>query len=234
MENVTEEFLELYRRLEGAIRVKYGDEVGESPVWWMAHKARGYRGMREELDYCREVRNVLQHRQRLEGDFAVVPSKGMVAALRRIVEKVERLPSAYDLSTKAPDLYAAAPHDRMAPVMQAMRERGHSQVPILANGRVVGVLSERTLVAHLMSEGAAKMGEDTTLDCVADLLPLDAHGSESYAFAARDTLATDVAAMFQDALKRKERLSAVFVTQTGRPTERVLGMLTAWDMASYF
>ena len=64
MENVTEEFLELYRRLEGAIRVKYGDEVGESPVWWMAHKARGYRGMREELDYCREVRNVLQHRQR--------------------------------------------------------------------------------------------------------------------------------------------------------------------------
>ena len=91
MENVTEEFLELYRRLEGAIRVKYGDEVGESPVWWMAHKARGYRGVREELDYCREVRNVLQHRQRLEGDFAVVPSKGMVAALRRIVEKVERL-----------------------------------------------------------------------------------------------------------------------------------------------
>ena len=47
-------------------------------------------------------------------------------------------------------------------------------------------------------------------------------------------LATDVAGMFQEALEDKKRLGAVFVTQNGRPTERILGMLTAWDMAAYF
>ena len=190
--------------------------------------------MRGELDYCREVRNVLQHRQRLDGEFAVFPSKGMLGTLERIVERIERLPSAFDICTKVEDLFSVGPHDGLLAVMLSMAGRGHSQVPVLRDRRVVGVLSERTLVTYLMTNEDGEVGEDDTLDLVADLIPLDAHGSETYAFVARDALATDVAAMFQDALRRKERLCAVFVTQTGDQSERILGMLTAWDMASYF
>ena len=230
----TAEYLELYRRLEAAVREKYGDEVTDAPVWWLAHKARGYRGMTEVLDYIREVRNVLQHRQRLEGDYAVVPSEGMLSTMRRIVERVEKLPCAYDLCTKTRMLLSAGPHDGMRKVMRGMVRRGFSHVPILEDGRVVGVLSERTLASYLLTDTIVEVDQEVTLDLVARLLPLDAHGSEVFAFVARDALATDVAAMFQDALERKERLGAVFVTHNGKQGERLLGMLTSWDMAAFF
>ena len=230
----TEEYLDLFRRLEAAIRVKYGDEITDSPVWWLAHKAKGYRRMSEELDYCREVRNVLQHRQRLEGDYAVIPSEGMINAIRQIVERIERLPFAYDICVKTRDLLSAGPHDRIRPLIRSMARRGFSHVPVLEDGRVVGVLSERTLVSHILTDTIIEVGQEDTLDIVARLLPLDAHGSEVFGFASRDALATDVAGMFQEALEDKKRLGAVFVTQNGRPTERILGMLTSWDMAAYF
>lgn len=232
--NLTTEFLDLYKMLEEAIRNKYGDEVGTSPVAWLARNDQGVRGMREELNYCREVRNILQHRRRLEDGYAVVPSEGMVETLRETVAKVERIPSAYDLCVKVRDICSAGPHDRMLPVMRAMAEGGYTHVPIMEDGRVVGAFSENTLLSYLIADEIVEVGEDATLDRVEGLLPLDAHTSETFAFVGRDTLAPDVVALFKDALRRSERLGAVFVTTSGRPTERLLGMLTSWDMAAFF
>jgi hypothetical protein len=87
---------------------------------------------------------------------------------------------------------------------------------------------------RVIADEIVEVGEDATLDGVADLLPLDAHSSETFAFVGRDVLAPDVVALFQDALRRSERLGAVFVTQSGRSCERLLGMLTSWDMAAFF
>ena len=39
---------------------------------------------------------------------------------------------------------------------------------------------------------------------------------------------------FQDALKRRERLCMVFVTANGKQREKLLGIITAWDMADFF
>ena len=190
--------------------------------------------MRQELTCCREVRNFLAHNAGVNDGYAVVPSEGMVETLRATLEKVEGIPSALDLSVRVPDICSAGPHDRMLPVMRAMADGGFTHVPIMEDGRVVGVFSENTLLAHIIADEIVEVGEDATLDGVADLLPLDVHSSETFAFVGRDVLAPDVVALFQDALRRSERLGAVFVTQSGRSCERLLGMLTSWDMAAFF
>jgi hypothetical protein len=32
-------------------------------------------------------------------------------------------------------------------------------------------------------------------------------------------------------IKNQKRLSAVFITETGEPREKILGMITPWDLA---
>ena len=39
--------------------------------------------------------------------------------------------------------------------------------------------------------------------------------------------------MFQNGLKGKKRISVIFITQNGNENEKLLGLITAWDLAGY-
>ena len=47
-------------------------------------------------------------------------------------------------------------------------------------------------------------------------------------------LAPNIAELFQRARTQSKRLGVVFVTAHGKQSERLLGLLTAWDMAAFF
>ena len=39
--------------------------------------------------------------------------------------------------------------------------------------------------------------------------------------------------MFEEELRDNKRLSVIFITEAGKTTEKILGMITAWDIAGY-
>ena len=231
----TAEFVDLYNRLESAIREAYDVPREVGAVAWLIKNERSFGGVRDALDYCREVRNLLQHNERVGGEYAVVPSPAMLDLLRQTTLRVERMPRAIDLCTKAADVCCAGMGDRVLPVMTRMAEKSYTHAPILEDGRVVGVFSESPLMAHLVRDEIVEVGEKDTFAALAGLLPVGAHGgAETFAFVAEDALATEVAGMFRESLRRSERLGMVFVTAHGDEGERMLGVITAWDMAAFF
>lgn len=234
MNEQTRAYLDLYSRLEKAIRDKYPVPDGDGAVAWLARNERGYRGIANELDYCREVRNLLQHNELVNDDYAVVPSAGMMECLRDALSRVLDVPTAGGICVKTQQLYAASIHDRIRPAMRAMVQNAYAYVPILEDGRVQGVFSESTLLAYMNTDEVVEIAEEDTFEKVRDLLPLDRHGVEKFAFVEAGLLATDIAELFQAAQKRRERLGMVFVTANGKQRERLLGILTAWDLAAFF
>ena len=233
-DDATTEFLELYKRLESAIRKKYDVPQEVGAVSWLIRNDRGFGGVRDELNYCREVRNFLQHNERVRGDYAVIPSAGMMESIRSTVARVEGIPQAIDLCVRTSDICSASLKDPMLPAMRAMCDRSFSHIPILEDGRVTGVFSAKSLLSHIIEDGVTKLDETMTFERVAGLLPLNRHGSETFEFVPQEMLATSVAELFQQARKRSRRLGVVFVTAHGKQSERLLGMLTAWDMAEFF
>ena len=232
--DATSEFIELYKRLESAIRDKYDVPQGTGAVSWLIRNERGFGGVRDELNYCREVRNLLQHGESLQGDFAVVPSAGMLACIRSVLERVEGLPRAIDLCVKTRDVYSASLKDSMLAAMRVMCDRSYSHIPILEDGRVKGVFSAKSLLTCIIENGMKRLDETMTFEQIAGLLPLDKHGSETFAFVPQDMLAPSIAELFQRARTQSKRLGVVFVTAHGKQSERLLGLLTAWDMAAFF
>ena len=234
MSSATQEYLDLYNKLESAIRDAYDVPAEVGPVAWLAREGRGFRGIRKELDYCREVRNLLQHRERANGDYAVVPSEGMTRLLRETLAKVANIPRAMDLCVRAESVCSAGIEDPIRPAMREMASKGFTHVPILEDGRVVGAFSENTLLTYVNTDELVEIAEDDTFSKIGDLLPLDNHESEVFGFVGRNEVATSIAELFQNALRRQERLGMLFVTANGKQSERMLGVLTSWDMAAFF
>ena len=66
-------FLDHYKDLEYIIREKYKLENWESTIHYLTGK-REFKKIVNELQYCREVRNLLSHKPKLNDRYSVEPS----------------------------------------------------------------------------------------------------------------------------------------------------------------
>lgn len=230
----TEEFLELYKRLEALIRDVYDLDRSVGAVAWLKRNDNSYRHLSTKLQYIIDVRNLLQHNGKLGDEYPVIPSNAMLNTMRQVIRSVEAVPKARNLGVKGEDIFSASMGDPILPVMQTMARESYTHVPILENGVVVGVFSESTLLSYLMDHDVVRFEEGDRFDLLSDYLPLDKHRAETFRFVSIDASAPKIAGLFQEALRNSERLGIVFVTAHGRPDERLWGMLTSWDMAAFF
>ena len=207
---------------------------GEGAIAWAYRTLPECQAVAGELDYCREVRNLLQHNAKVGKSYLVEPSDGMIETILSTIEKVTHPDLVSSIFVRKGDVRSAQMDDLVRPVMHEMAEKIYTHVPIVENNRVIGVFSENTLLSYLMSDTLVEIAEDATFAEFSDLLPLDAHESEVFGFIGINELAFTAAKRFREALKQKERLGMLFVTANGDPEEELLGILTAWDMAAYF
>ena len=227
-------FLDLYNRLERLIRERYHLSRDGGAIAWLLNRDKAPRALRDELDYCREVRNFLQHNERIDGSYAVIPSDAMLDVLRTTLERFGAMGCAEDVCTRRDQLSVATFDDALLDVLRNMADHGYAHVPVLEDGRVAGVLSEGTLLAYLVEHSSSSISEAATLAEIKQLLDLDAHEQGRFAFVARTMPADDVAELFQTSLREAHRLAMVFVTEHGTSDERLLGIITAWDLAKFF
>lgn len=66
---------------------------------------------------------------------------------------------------------------------------------------------------------------------ISKYLPMNNHRSESFRFIKQNMMVTEIEDMFTKALRESDRIGLVFVTSTGKSTEKLLGIISAWDIA---
>ncbi len=223
-------FLEKYRELENLARTEYDLEESDSPI---AHLSRinAFRDIRDDLDLCRKVRNLLIHERRILGADAVEPGEEMIALLDETLRRVRRPLRATDIAVGIERVHWRSLGDPVLPAVRIMNEKRISHIPILRNGVVEGVFSDSTVMACLLDGEAAKITGGRRFSDLEKYLPLDAHRADSFRFVAGDAPVADIADIFADALTKSERIGLVFVTASGRSSERLLGIITSWDLA---
>lgn len=90
-------FLDLYKTLEESIREQHPElPRNGSPVAWAIQNSKRLRKMRDELDYCRKIRNLLSHNARVDGEYAVIPSGAMIESLKNALDKI-KTPFAHEI-----------------------------------------------------------------------------------------------------------------------------------------
>ena len=230
MNRKTELFLDKYKQLETAVSAQYDLHHSESAVSFLEHRPE-YQTIKSELSYCREVRNLLTHNPKIYGRFAVEPSDEMLALLDRVIARILNPLRAKHIWISERNVSCRTMDDYVRPAMVEMRERMYTHIPIVRDGVVIGVFSENTLLNYLIDDETAHIDDGVTFSDIERYLPLDRHKAESFRFVGKETPVSEIGDLFAEADKNADRIGLVFVTNSGKKTEKLLGIISAWDVA---
>lgn len=227
-------FLDLYNELERLLKNKYKnkDRRFSSLIMRYENSPEGQR-WRDELELCRETRNLLSHSPLVDGEELVSPSPRLLDVLRAIIAEVKDPPTARSICTPTEKLLLCTGCERAVDVIRAMQQKGYSNVPILEDGVLDGVFSAGTLLASL-AEGTETFGADSLVSDFSRFLPPNVKRQESYRFAAPDASYYDIKDEFEPGGPTESRVAAIFVTSDGTARGKVIGMITPWDMLRAF
>ena len=226
----TDIFLDKYRQLEASVSAQYGLSQSESAVSFLERRAE-FRGIKSELSYCREVRNLLSHNPKVNNRYAVEPSEEMIRLLERTIERVCNPRRAKHIWVPRDRVLCRTVEDYVRPAMVEMHERLYTHIPILKNGVVVGAFSENTLLHYLIDDVTVRIDQKVRFTDIEKYLPLDQHRAESFRFVGKETPVSEIEDLFAKADADGLRIGLLFVTHSGQETEKLLGIISPWDVA---
>lgn len=112
-----------------------------------------------------------------------------------------------------------------------MFKKDFSQVPILDNGCFVGLLNANTITRWLGATENKEIDNDGSTIImktqIKDVLKYT-ESENSYKFIDRNAFQHDVFTLFEE----NKELEALFITHNGKKTEKLLGIITIWDLAT--
>ncbi len=223
-----EEFLDLYRRLETASERMMGTDSRSSSIMKLS-RHRDFQKYREELDYARQVRNLLTHEAKINGQYGVVPSDNLFRFMEKLVNRLENPPTVSLTMTPVNRLLAVKSGQKVLPLMEEMARLGLSHVPLLKNGRVQGVFSIETVFQWILDQNAP-FTQDTPIEDLADYLPLSCHPGQSYLFVAPTLPTNDARDLFDKAYDRNCQIKLLLVTHNGKSDGNLLGVVSPYDL----
>ena len=228
-EGRSEQFLRLYRKLEGLLEKRYsGKKVSSSVVMEYLHDPDSA-PCRADLDMCRDIRNLLTHNDDEDGQPVVEPSEGVVELLGDIVDYVQRPRLAMDYGTPGEKIMFAHPNDLALDVMRHMMRMGYSHVPVRDKTGLVGVFSAGALMSYVGERGFEALKDDLRIGDLKKELSVDNEHTDKYLFFDSKTTLTTVRMAFEKPQERNRRLAVAFITEDGGQHSQVLAMLTPWD-----
>ncbi len=228
MDNATV-FIEKYKKLEAVVRSVYNLREEESIAYYLKNRTE-FKKYSDEIAYCQRLRNFMQHETKIGGKFSVVPSDEMVAFIDSLIDKIKDRPKCMEACVKFKDIYWCSYSSGVKLAIKAMRERRYTHVPILENGRVVGVFDENSLFNYVADNGLVDVDDKLKFKDIKQYLSLEDRELESFIFIKSSLYVEEIEDIFQKNFNQKKRIGVAFVTNNGRPDEPLQGLITPWDI----
>lgn len=220
-------FLENYRRLEAAAANILPRDNKGSVIARLLRMPK-FAPYREELDCCREVRNLLTHEVRVDGEPAIIPGDGMIRFLEKMIDLIVNPPRVKHRMTPIEKLVAVTYDTPVLEMMERMRAHDLSRVPLLVDGVVRGMFSMETVFRATLD--GIPIGAETKIANLDGLLALDAAPITTYRFVPPEMTLDAAEEMFYHAYGRKSKIRALLVTEGGNPDGKLLGVLSPYDV----
>ena len=191
------------------------------------HKDRVVRQFERDIRQFIELRNAIIHQS--TNRAIAEPYEETVVSLRNLVVNIEQPKTAWDIATT--ELIKVSLEDSLSQVVGQMAEMHITSLPIVEDKKVVGFVSESTIVKIVdkaFEHGGALIDEAKIKDVAYDKPYGDA--SDIYSYVTRKVTVYEIEDMFNDAIKQGKRLLAILVSDKGDASATPLGIITAWDL----
>lgn len=181
------------------------------------------------------LRNAIVHNYKDPNSHAIAePHDEVVSDFEKLYNIISNPPLALtNMSIEFDQVYKVGLDDDLNDTIKTMKDRIFTQVPVIdEKSNLIGVFSENTLISYLADEEIFSI-EDLKISNFEKYIPIENHAGELYKFISRDKNIFDVREVFQNDIEGDKRLSVIFITHNGKSNEKILGLITAWDVIAY-
>ena len=181
----------------------------------------------------KNLRNLLTHEDKLMNEVYVSIRETLYQDFLKDVEKIMNPPLVTRIFVPTNRIFKAYSITPLNDVINEMLKKNYTCVPILDNDEhVVGVFSSHSLMLYFQKHPTEIIEEPCSL-LIKDFIKfcqLTNHQDIEYKFISKYETIKNVELMFKKSFKQNKRIETMFVTEKGDKSEKILGMLTHWDL----
>jgi predicted transcriptional regulator len=187
-------------------------------------KNRAFSNDADYLKMIKDLRNVLVHEKCKPIKYLAIPTVSVVERLESIYNKLIHPKLAIPTFQKMVDTLSHG--DSLANVLKLIADKDFSQFPVYENGNFRGVLTEsgitRWLAHYVLNELSLVELEDIPVKTVLEM----EEKRSNFIFISRDISIDNIKENFSN----RELLEVVLITESGKKTENLMGIVTRWDI----
>ncbi len=222
-------FRDLCNKFEDLVRIKYKvkDEEG---AFYILSNQKEYKKFEKDINLIRKIRNLLSHGEcKVGGKVAIEINENIIEKLKEIISLLENPPLV--TSRYITEIFVVDLEEKLENLIKTMNEKKISHVPVLdKDKKLVGVFSENTIFSKLSEDEIIEIGKEYKVKDYEKYIKLENHSSEYFDFIKRNEELASAQNLFNKSIKKDKKLVMLFVTENGKKTEKILGILTPWDL----
>lgn len=223
-------YIQKFKELEAVVRDMFGLNDWDSVTNFLS-KREEYAPFREEIKYCQEVRNLLQHKPKIEGEYPVEPTDEMISFLQKTVDSLKNRRKCREIMVPKKDVFCRELSDPVRDTIPQMRNIDHNHVPILNDqGAVAGMFTAVSFLRLMADRKDHTMDSETKFSDIEKYISFDSHSTEIYSSVSGEMYVDELEELFESSYAKGKRLSMVFVTEEGRKNGKLLGIISPWDV----
>ena len=225
-----DDYIQKFKELESVVKNTFGLNDWDSVTNFLS-KQDEYRHFREEIKYCQEVRNLLQHKQKIGGQYPVEPTREMIDFLEKTINSIKNRKTCSEIMVPTNRLFFRRPDDSICGTLEKMRKIPSGHIPILdPSEKVVGVFTAVSFLNMIADRNGEPPSPEFTFADAEKYIAFDHHDSEVYRYVKPSLYADELKDIFERTYSGGKRLAMVFVTEDGNPEGKLLGTISPWDI----
>jgi len=221
--SLASEYLDLYKQFElwaqNTMGVHSITDLQGDPMLWRYER---------KIEFFRHVRNMLTHDcLTFEGEEMVAVKPSLIEGLRQLIADLQR--TARDMMVPARNVFKCRKDQKLSEVIRTMRDYQYTYVPVIEEGKVIGVFSANTLLLVYDEVGVRALPEAATIADIIGVADIN-HCQDTCLACVPETPMVAIQSKFATYSHNGERLDLVIITEDGTFDSRFLGLITAWDV----
>lgn len=193
----------------------------EYPISWFVALHR------YELQFIWELRNHITHGIKLDGHNYAIPSQYALDKIKTLSQHIKEPPSCFDIFKKT--VFFAKTTDKLKDIVIIMKNNMYTHIPIYdKNNHFVWVLTESS-ICYWLAKQLQQWTKSLEKIIIGDV-PLE-KWLDAYLFVSKHVNIYEIDKLFTLKRQKHKRLWAIFISNHGKEQEKILGIITAGDVA---
>lgn len=225
---LSERFEAAFNRIHGRLKKLARDYRGDKFVDLVDVNFKKHSVIRQnrlDLIQFAKLRNAIVHEKVGIDYYIAEPHLDVVEKIEEIANKLESPVSALTISTKPVTYFDY--NSSILTVLDTISKKEFSQFPIYKGNECVGILTEGGLLKYIQSK---LINSTVAFSNVKVLDVLSYEKKHAIEFMSLQANVYDVEEVYWKYLNAGNKLESIVITQSGKKTEKPLGIITSWDL----